>query len=619
VLELEELHRQSMSDAGPIIIHTTKSPIYNDAGQVIGIQGVFEDITERKRMEEELRDSEARYRVLFEANPHPMWVYDPDSLALLAVNAAAVAHYGYSSDEFLAMTVVDLCSPGEGPEISNDVAALPQVVSEQKGPRRHRKKDGTVIDVELTANTITFAGRLVNVALAQDVTARRKSEEQLEYQASHDTLTGLPNRALLRHQIERTIATAKSAETSAALLLLDLDRFKEINDTFGHHYGDIVLQQLNPRLRRVVRKLDVVARLGGDEFGILLPEAQEAGATAVAEKILEALREPILVDGHRFDVGASIGIALFPEHAQDVTTLLQCADVAMYAAKRAHAGHLVYSARQSGYNPRRLRLIAELRDGLEADQLLLQYQPKIDLGTMRAAGAEALIRWHHPHEGLLAPSQFIGLAEQTGLIRPLGMWALKKALSQCAAWHKSGLNLDIAVNLPAASLQDEHVIETILRAVEQSDLMPSWLTVEITESAMMADPTSARDILGCLHGMGVKISIDDFGTGYSSLAYLKELPVDEVKVDRSFVKDMLINEHDTNIVRSVIDLGHNLGLLVVAEGVEDRQTLDLLAAMGCDLAQGFYFASPMSSNELARWLESPRRSWPEPALRVFSA
>ena len=440
---------------------------------------------------------------------------------------------------------------------------------------------------------------------------RKQAEGRLAYQATHDGLTGLPNRTLLLRSIERGLSSGRGEGARCALLLLDLDRFKEINDTFGHHYGDEVLKQLRPRLLAEVREADVVARLGGDEFGILLAEADESRALLVAGRILAALTRPISVDGHALDLGGSIGIALSPDHGIDAAALLQGADVAMYAAKRGRLGRAVYSPELSDRNPRRLALIGELRQGIDGDQLMLHYQPKVDLKTMRVEGAEALVRWQHPLEGLIPPGRFIPLAEETGLIRPLTLWTLREAIQQCRSWHRAGLDLTIAVNLSPENLRDERVLAMIEGLLEITVALPRWLTLEVTETAMMDNPARARKILLKLHEMGVRISIDDFGTGYFSLALLKELPVDEVKIDRSFVKDMMTNSRDSSIVRAVIDLGHNLGLKVVAEGVEDGASLRQLAWWGCDMAQGFYLSRPLDAPQFLGWVADARAKTPD--------
>ncbi len=439
--------------------------------------------------------------------------------------------------------------------------------------------------------------------------ARAKgAHDQIAILATTDSLTGLPNRNRLQEHLACCVASDRENDKFFALLLLDLDRFKEINDTFGHHYGDAVLRELNPRLSTAVRGHDTVARLGGDEFGILLPGVDRSGAVRTAERLLASLERPFVVEGQSVEIGTSIGIALYPEHGRDPATLMKRADVAMYASKRARSGHAVYTARQSDLNPERLTLISDLRRGIGEGQLLLHYQPKVDLATMRTTKVEALVRWLHPREGLIMPDQFIPQAEQMRLIKPLTLWVLETALAQCRAWHEAGIDLDVAVNLVPDSLQDSELVSTIADLLKSSGAAPDWLTLEITESAMMSDPAHARSALKRLHAMGVKIAIDDFGTGYSSLAHLKDLPVDEVKVDRSFVKDMSLNDRDACIVRTVIDLGHNLGLHVVAEGVEDSPTHALLTSLGSDIAQGYYYSRPLPATDIPDWIRRSTKS-----------
>ncbi|WP_158633388.1 bifunctional diguanylate cyclase/phosphodiesterase [Tautonia sociabilis] len=440
---------------------------------------------------------------------------------------------------------------------------------------------------------------------------RERAEALLAHQATHDGLTGLPNRCQLILEIEEAVLEARRTGGRCALLLLDLDRFKEINDSFGHHLGDELLKRLNPRLTGVVRPTDRVARLGGDEFGILLPGADEGGALGAADRILAALERPVVVEGKALVVGGSVGIALCPDHGSDAATLLKRADIAMYAAKRGRLGRVLYASELPECTPQRLQLIGDLRRAIEEGRLRLHYQPKVALPTGEVAGVEALVRWNHPTEGLIAPGRFIPLAEQTGMIRPLGRWALCSALRQCRTWREAGIGVGVAVNLSPCNLHDEQLVPTISELLEASGASPGWLTLEVTETAMMEDPAHARRVLELLHEMGIRVSIDDFGTGYSSLAFLKELPVDEVKVDRSFVRDMLGSVRDASIVRAVIDLGHNLGLQVVAEGVEDGETAHQLARWGCDLAQGYHFAPPLPPPRFAAWRAGRFRSGEE--------
>ncbi|MDG3005467.1 putative bifunctional diguanylate cyclase/phosphodiesterase [Paludisphaera mucosa] len=529
-----------------------------------------------------------------------------DALGVFLDVTPACRHLlGYSPEELIGRPIYELIHPDDLAAVARSGEALRASPGAQLQSCRLRHKDGRYLWIEGSTQAILDpdTGAFLEVRCSsRDVTERVRAEEKLAHQASHDALTGLPNRTLLRDELERHIGLPGEGMSPFSLLLLDLDRFKEINDTFGHHCGDAVLERFSLRLAEVVRGSDVLARLGGDEFGILLPGADERRAREAAAGIQGVLARPIVVEGRPFDVRASIGIAIHPEHGLDAETLLKHADVAMYSAKRAGAGSSVYSSGRDHHCPRRLGLVVELRRAIDDGQLRLHYQPTFDLGTMRPVGMEALVRWQHPRDGLLGPGEFIPMAEQTGLIRPLGLWALREALHQRRAWSLGGIDLGVSVNLSPENLQDDLLVGTIDRLMDEAEVPPRRLTVEVTEGAMMADPARAKSTLARLHRAGVLVSIDDFGTGYSSLGYLKELPVDEVKVDRSFVRDMAANERDACIVRSVIELGHNLGHRVVAEGVESRETLDLLTSWGCDLAQGFLLGRPLPACEVPAWL-----------------
>ncbi|MBI4493323.1 MAG: EAL domain-containing protein [Chloroflexi bacterium] len=438
------------------------------------------------------------------------------------------------------------------------------------------------------------------------IAERKRIDAAPALQALHDALTGLPNRALLYDRLHQAILTARRNNAALALLVMDLDRFKEVNDALGHCAGDLLVQQVGQRLRGVLRASDTVARLGGDEFAVVLPGTNGEGATLAARKLLHALEELFVVEGQSLDVGMSIGIALYPLHGEDVETLLRRADIAMYLAKRGRGGYAVYTSEQDQHTPHRLALMGELRTAIEQEQLLLHYQPQVHFKSGQVVGLEALVRWQHPQRGLIPPDQFITLAERTGLIQPLSRWVLGQALRQCQAWRQAGLALPVAVNLSARNLHDPHLPGMIATLLATWGLPPPWPSVEITESAVMTNPHRAIEVLGRLQAMGVRISIDDFGTGYSSLAYLKRLPVDELKIDKTFVRTMAVDRKDLAIVRATIELAHSLGLSVVAEGVENQATLDHLAALGCDAAQGYYLSRPLPAPELVRWLaESP--------------
>jgi diguanylate cyclase (GGDEF)-like protein/PAS domain S-box-containing protein len=437
----------------------------------------------------------------------------------------------------------------------------------------------------------------------RDVSERTELEHALTQQAFTDQLTGLPNRTLLHDRAEQALALAARHGHTAALLLIDLDRFKEVNDTLGHHYGDVLLQQMAERLGTVLRDSDTVARLGGDEFAVLLPHIPTIDdAIAVAGKIRAAIEAPFLVEGLTMDVDASIGLAAYPDHAGNPDELLQRADVAMYAAKAAHLDHVVYAAHLDQHSPRRLGLLGQVRRAIASGELVVYYQPKADAHSGRVIGLEALVRWQHPEHGLLGPGEFVPLAETTGLIRPLTSYVLATALRDCRAWQDAGHDLSVAVNVSARCLVDLSLPVEIADLLGQHGIAPHRLVLEITESAIMSDPNRALEVLNRLHALGVRLSIDDFGTGYSSMAYLKNLPVHELKVDRSFVTHMRQQQSERVIVRSTIDLAHNLGLQVVAEGVEDRETWEELDLLGCDTIQGYHLAKPMSATTLTAWL-----------------
>jgi diguanylate cyclase (GGDEF)-like protein len=419
-----------------------------------------------------------------------------------------------------------------------------------------------------------------------------------EHEAIHDALTGLPNRVLFRERVEDAIRTADPA----TVMLMDLNHFKEINDTLGHHEGDRLLQEVGTRLRATLRADDTVARLGGDEFAIVLRGA--ADPDAVAESLLARLREPFVVDGTTLQVSGSIGLARHPEHGADVETLMQRADIAMYAAKAASSGHAVFDAGQDNNSLRRLRLAADLSGAIERGELRLAYQPKAELRTGRIVGVEALVRWEHPALGSLEPAEFVPIAEQTGMIIALTSAVLDAALERVAAWRALGHELSIAVNLSARSFLDARLADEIPELLAARGLPAGCLELEITESMLMHDPQRAQETLERLAAIGVGLSVDDFGTGFSSLAHLKRLPVDTIKIDKSFVLDMTADEADEAIVRSTIELAHNLGLGVVAEGVESAETWVRLAALGCDLAQGYHLARPLPAPGLLALLEA---------------
>ena len=441
------------------------------------------------------------------------------------------------------------------------------------------------------------------VPLLRRVTVRlRRQMEEIRHRALYDQLTELPNRTLFRDRVEQAILEARRRGGSAAVMFLDIDHFKEINETLGHEAGDLLLQGVATRLREQMRANETLARLGGDEFAILCSGSAD-DAVQLSERLHGVLHEPFTVCELPLEVALSVGIATFPEHGDDVDGLLRHADVAMYLAKGAHAGTAVYDADQDSNDAARLALAGELRRAIENDQLVLHFQPKAELDSGRIVGVEALVRWIHPERGFIPPNDFIPIAERTGLIKPLSRYVVTAALRQCAAWRDTGLDLQVAVNLTIPDLLDLELPGLIAGLLLETGVRPDQLELEITESTILADPFRVRQVLTDLNGLGLRLAIDDFGTGYSSLAYLKRLPVQTIKIDRSFVMDMCENVNDATIVRSTIDLGRNLGLAVVAEGVETQETWDALTRHGCTLAQGYLISKPLPADDLRALLE----------------
>ncbi len=425
---------------------------------------------------------------------------------------------------------------------------------------------------------------------------------ELEHQALHDALTRLPNRTLFTDRLEQAIRVSAREKNAFALVTVDLDLFKEINDTLGHHAGDLVLQEVASRTRRALRDSDTVARMGGDEFAILLLNvADPATALHLTRRIHQAIREPLLLEGKPLEIGASMGIALYSEHGGNAEELTRHADAAMYAAKRNKSDIVLYDDELERTSSDRFARKSELRSAISNAELLLHYQPKFDLSSGAVSGVEALVRWQHPQHGLLFPDNFIPLAEEGGLIKPLTQEVLRLALRQCKQWQDDGMPLAVAVNISAINLQDPEFPVQVEVQLRESLVPASMLELEVTETAIMTDPLHAMDNITRLSGMGIQVSIDDFGTGYSSMAYLKKLLVAKIKIDKSFVMDMHRDSNDAVIVRSTIDLGHNLGLKVVAEGVEDQQSWDKLKALGCDAAQGYHMSKPLPTEQFLQW------------------
>ena len=523
--------------------------------------------------------------------------YDPDHLESgLQGETKAYTTVVDEDDEVLSV-VTPLRASARG-----DPIGVLEITVPYEPIARAVKKDFRIFYVVLVIGLSLLYVALFLVMMRASRRLRQRAEEQ-EHLALHDVLTGLANRALFRDRVKQALRVAEREQQTVAVLLMDLDRFKEINDTLGHHHGDIVLQETARRLQSTLRETDTIARLGGDEFAMVLPHVPDPAAVLhVADKISAALHVPFIVQGLTLDVGASIGVALFPGHGKDVDTLIQRADVAMYLAKTAHSGCEIYAVEKDQYSPSRLALVGELRNAIDHNEFVVHYQPKVDLQTGTVTGVEALLRWQHPLRNLIPPDEFIPLAEHTGLIEGLTSYVLNESLRQVAAWRDDGLELKVAVNLSTRSLLNAEFPDEVLRALKTWRVPPSSLQLEITEHTILADPARAAGVLSTLSNMGVELSIDDFGTGYSSFVQLRRLPLTELKIDKSFVMNMEVDENDAVIVRSLIELGRNLGLQVVAEGVESESIWNDLTDLGCDYAQGFYTSRPMPADQIVRWM-----------------
>jgi diguanylate cyclase (GGDEF)-like protein/PAS domain S-box-containing protein len=687
-------------------------------GAPVGVVYAATDITERRRAEQALRESEHRYRTLFEGNPLPMWIYDYESLGFIAVNDAAVRHYGYTKDEFLGMTIEDIRPPEDLPQLQAALTTLRE--QNLRGQYRHIKKDGGIIDVEVSSYEFVSVGRRARLVIAADVTDRRKAEErlreseeryrllfernlagvfrsrvdghildvndalarmfgyereeilrtnagdlywdsnerlqmllrlrqqktlsnlelqmkkkdgtsiwvlenmtllegpdggviegtivdisdrkeaqdQIEFQAYHDTLTGLPNRLLFRDRIGVALAHARRTRRTAAVMFLDLDQFKLVNDTLGHTVGDGLLQAAAERLVRCVRAEDTVARMGGDEFTVLLADISDSrGVSTVAQKVLETMAAPIVVDHHELFITTSIGIALFPDDGDDAEALLKSADRAMYRAKEVGRNNFQFATHASEeIGVERLSIERSMHYASRRDEFVVYYQPMVQISTQQVVGAEALIRWKHPVRGLMRPDEFIPIAEQTGLIIPVGEWVLRSACDQMKQWHSGGNDaLRVAVNLSARQFQQPDLSQVIERVLVDTGLPATSLDIEITESTAMQNADLTLATLNKLKAMGVRISIDDFGTGYSSLSYLKRFPIDTVKIDKEFVRDLASDTNDAAIVSAIISMASALRLRVVAEGVETEDQMEFLRKKGCEFVQGYLCGKPVDS------------------------
>jgi diguanylate cyclase (GGDEF)-like protein/PAS domain S-box-containing protein len=578
-----------------------------DQGRPVAVVGTMHDVTERRALESQLRESESQYASTVELAPVGITHVDASGRFIWS-NRRLCDMLGYTGDELTSLTIWQVSHPDDEPISHEQRAKLHSgEIDSMNLEKRYLHKSGAVVWVRITSTVRRGKdGRpLYDISIVEDVTARKLAEERVQYLATHDELSGLPNRALFGELLDHAIASARRHDRRCAVLFIDLDRFKVVNDSLGHEAGDLLLKEMAARLGNCMRKSDVVARLGGDEFVVLLEDLEDASAAAdVAKKILSAVLAPVEILGHECRVTASIGIAMFPTDAEDAAALMKNADMAMYLAKEeGKNNYQFHSSGSSPFSVERLVLEAHLAHALERNEFFVQYQPKIDLATGKITGAEALLRWWNTELGSVSPAQFIPLAEDTGLIVPIGKWVLKTACEQNVEWQRRGLpEITVCVNLSPRQFKDPALIGDIKDVLEATAMAPELLELEITESMIMHNVDHAAEKAAAIKALGVRLAIDDFGTGYSSLSQLKRFPIDTLKVDRSFVRDVPENTEDMAITEAIITLGKALGVTVVAEGVETELQHAFLLSKACDEVQGYYFARSCHPDALAELL-----------------
>lgn len=581
--------------------------VFSLEGKLESIEGFIVDITDRRVVAEALRETERRYRSIFENATEGIFQTSREG-RYLDVNPALAKIYGYESPEQLMAGLRDIQQTlYVNPHRRQQFIDLMQLKGSVVGfESQIYRRDGAVIWISENARAVRNAdGELLFYeGTVTDITDRKQYEVQLEYQATHDALTGLPNRSLLVDRLQQALCFAERDERIVAVAFIDLDQFKLINDTLGHHAGDTLLSEVASRLRNSVREADTIARLGGDEFVLVCTQIHSEEEIARAmRRILDAISQPLELDGTKLRIGCSIGVSLYPRDGHNAETLLKHADAAMYQAKEAgRSNYQFFIPELNQRAAERLDLESSLRGALERGEFLLHYQPRVELKTGQVVGVEALIRWRLPGRGLVSPARFIPVAEETGIILPIGEWVLRTACAQAAMWQQTGSRpIKVSVNISPRQFHQEGLAATVGAILRDTGLDPRRLELELTESLVMHEPDRFTAMLHDLKALGIDIAVDDFGTGYSSLNHLKRFPVDRLKIDQSFVRDLTHDRDDASIVRAIISLGHDLNLEVVAEGVETREQLDFLRRYGCDEVQGYYLGMPVPAEEFTEF------------------
>ncbi len=590
-------------DGSVVWVSTNAQYLKDEQGTIIGIEGTTRDVSQIKSAE----DLSSRFGRILDNSSNEIYIFDVENMYFTLVNKGALQNLGYTMQEMERLTPADL-KPDYTKESFKELIQ-PLLKGEQEEiifQTRHIRKNGTIYPVEVRLQLSRYETPPVFVTIIQDITKRIQAEERLQFLAHHDALTSLPNRVLFADRLNQSIARARRHKHAAAVLFLDLDRFKLINDTLGHDFGDRALQSLAERLASCVRDGDTVARLGGDEFAVVLEDIETADDVApTARKILDALAQSFMLDDREFFITTSIGISLFPIDGEDTQTLLKHADIAMYRSKDLGRNtYQFYSSDMSVRTFERLSLETSLRHALEREEFLLHYQPQFDLQTGKIVGVEALLRWQHPDLGLIMPADFIPLLEDTGLIAPVGEWVLRTACSEVQAWNQTELKpVRVAVNISSRQFNEPDFTQIITNILRETGLKPSLLELEITETVLMQNVVATVKTLEDLSEMGVRFSIDDFGTGYSSLSYLKRFPIDTLKIDQTFIHDMIENPEDAILVEAIIALGRALHLNVVAEGAETEAHIKFLKRCGCDCIQGYVFCPPLPLQQMLKRLK----------------
>ena len=586
-----------------VFADVVSTPVHDRNGDVSGVAGTIQNTTSPKHTDESeqaLRRSEQQYRQIVNTTQEGVWLRDADARTVF-VNRRLCEMLGYTADEMMGRPVHDFMDSDGRAEAERRFAHRKAGECQQHDVRYKHKNGSDVWAIVSASPMYDDGGNFIGgLGMITDITERKRDEETIRWQAYHDSLTGLPNRALFEDRLHQLLALSGRQELLTAVLFIDLDRFKQVNDTLGHDFGDRLLQVVAARVSGCLRAGDTIARMGGDEFAALLPGIERPEAvTAVAQKLLEVLARPVEIAGQEVFVAGSIGVSLYPNDGDDAQALLKHADVAMYRAKEQGGNRCcLFTESMSAHALEHLTLESSLRKALTRDEFHLVYQPQVDLDTGEVRAVEALCRWRHPELGLVQPAQFIPLAEETGLIVPLGEWALREACRQAAAWHRAGHPLRVAVNISARQFAQSGLADLIRSVLAETGLDARWLELELTESALMKSAQSAVDVLRGLRSLGVRLSLDDFGTGYSSLSYLREFQFDVLKIDRSFVANIVGDPVNQALVKAIIELSRALELEVVVEGVESGDQRRALRALGCHVVQGYLFSPPVPPDQI---------------------